>query len=241
MASVCRTALEDTFSFVCMKWGGLVLLAGTCGCAATLTLIQPCALVEHYLPLCTSASMSNTAVGEGFISKVDSTQTGLGSTFRMPRGHVSCGFKVPKRFTTLLCFGWIKKKNILSISAALPADMLLFLSCLVFGFEQRLVSSLRKSSRRLVLWWQQKNYLQNTLCQLAVQGAHKQDHLAIISSQPPIRTAERMFIKKKGATVREEENGTGGEGGQERGMEKRGGRGWVIGAREGSWCPGGEK
>lgn len=115
----------------------------------------------------------------------------------MPRGPISCGFKVPKRIATLLCFGWIKK-NIQSISAALPADMLLFLSCLVFGFERRLVSSLWNSFHRLVLWWQQKNYLQNTLCQLSVQRAHKQDHLAIISSQYPLDTAKRMFIKKNG-------------------------------------------
>lgn len=45
---------------------------------------------------------------------------------------------------------------------------------------------------------QQKNYLQNTFCQLTVRRAHKQDHLAIISSQSQIHTAERTFIKKNG-------------------------------------------
>lgn len=141
----------------------------------------------------------------------------------MPQTPISCVFKVLKRITTPLCFGWIKKKNILSISGTLPVDMLLFLSCLGFGFEQRLVTSWRNSFQWLVVWSQQKNYLQNTLCQLTVQRAHKQDHLAIISSQSQIHTAKRAFIKKNGRLVGEEENRTGGERGQEERGEGGGG------------------
>lgn len=81
----------------------------------------------------------------------------------------------------------------------------------------------------------------NTLCQPAARQAHKQDHLAIISSQAQICAAKQTFIRKMGAGVR--------IGQVEGGSEERGGCGWwvlgvdglVIGAREGSVCPSGEK
>lgn len=58
---------------------------------------------------------------------------------------------------------------------------------------------------QLVVWSQQKNYQENTFCQLSVPRAHKQDHLAIISSQS--QKGKRMFIGEGGdEIVREEEN-----------------------------------
>lgn len=74
------------------------------------------------------------------------------------------------------------------------------------------------------MWPPQKNYLRTALCQLTVQRAHKQDHLAIISSQSQIHSKANVY-REKWATVGEEENRTGGERGQERGMEERGGGG----------------
>lgn len=64
---------------------------------------------------------------------------------------------------------------------------------LLFGFEQLCVSS--DSFLQLVVWSQQKNYQENTFCQLAVPRVHKQDHLAIISCQS--RKGKRMFIRGK--------------------------------------------
>lgn len=79
----------------------------------------------------------------------------------------------------------------------------------------------------------------------AARRAHKQDHLAIISSQLQIRSAKQTFIRK---------NGRGGKnrtGGGKLGEEGRAGvsgvwvgvgaGGLVIGAREGSACPSGEE
>lgn len=83
------------------------------------------------------------------------------------------------------------------------------------------------------MWPQQKNYLRTALCQLTVQRAHKQDHLAIISSQSQIHSKANVY-REKWATVGEEENRTGGERGQERGMEERGG-----GGGGGYWSQGG--
>lgn len=61
-------------------------------------------------------------------------------------------------------------------------------------------------------------------CQLTVQRAHKQDHLAIISSQSPILPPKRMFIKKKRATVGAAQNRTGGESGKNGSTGKKEGR-----------------
>lgn len=117
------------------------------------------------------------------------------STFQTPQSPRRCEFKVLKGITPLLFLGWIKKTT-LFFSAT--TDMLSFLTWLLFGFERLRVSSLRKSFLSLIVWSQQKNYSENTLCWLTVQRAHKQGHLAIISSQSQIRTAKRMFIKKNG-------------------------------------------
>lgn len=61
---------------------------------------------------------------------------------------------------------------------------------LLLGFEHLCVSS--DSFLQLVVWSQQKNYQENTFCQFSVPRAHKQDHLAIISSQS--QKGKRMFM-----------------------------------------------
>lgn len=73
----------------------------------------------------------------------------------------------------------------------------------------------------------------NTLCQPAARQAHKQDHLAIISSQAQICAAKQMFIRK---------NGRGGKnrtGGGRLGREGRVGMVSVGGRRVGYWSQGG--
>lgn len=111
----------------------------------------------------------------------------------------------------------MNKKNILLFFGTLPAGMLLFLLRLASECEQHLVSFLRKPFLRwLVVWSQQKNYLENTLCQLTVQRAHKQDHLAIISSQSQIHTAKPTFIKKNGQLWERRKIGQVEREGQER-------------------------
>lgn len=111
----------------------------------------------------------------------------------MPRGPISCGFKVPKRIATLLCFGWIKK-------TFSPFLQLCLLICFYFchawclalngaschPYETLFTGLFCGDSRRI------------TCKTLFVSSAHKQDHLAIISSQYPLDTAKRMFIKKNG-------------------------------------------
>lgn len=145
--------------------------------------------------------------------------------FKMPQGNVSCGFKVPQRIPSPLCFEWIKKKK------KHPFLWLCLLICFYdchakcLGFEQYLVSSLRKSLRWLVLWWQQKNYLYSTFCQLTVRRAHKQNHLAIISCQSPIHPAKRMYSKKNGRQWKWSIIGQVGRGARR--------EGWRIGERGG--------
>lgn len=156
------------------------------------------ASAEHYLPLCTSLPMSNTAVCEGFFLKVDSTPTEyIKDIFHFSNASVPQKMWVESAERNHNpAFPWVNKKNTLFFSAT--TDMLLFLTWLLFGFEHLPVSSLRKSFLSLIVWSQQKNYTENPLCWLTVQRAHKQDHLAIISSQSQIRTVKRMFIKKNG-------------------------------------------
>lgn len=73
----------------------------------------------------------------------------------------------------------------------------------------------------------------NTLCQPAARQAHKQDHLAIISSQAQIYAAKQTFIRKNG---RRGKNRTGGG---RFGREERVGMVGVGGRRVGYWSQGG--
>lgn len=137
----------------------------------------------------------------------------IDSTFKMPQTPVRCGFKVQNGSTTQL--GWIKKKeiNILSSPSLQLCPPMCFylcskwcLQCLVsplrevfFSFPPFLPPCCVVTSEELPR--------ENTLCQPAVRQAHKQDHLAIISSQAQICAAKQTFIRKNG---RWGKNGTGG-------------------------------
>lgn len=149
------------------------------------------------------------AVGEGFYlgSRFNTQQSTpkIDSTFEMPQTPVRCGFKVQNGIATPPCLGWIKKKGNKHPVLPFPAT-LCFYFCLDWCQQCLKESSFFPSSffRHLVVWSQVKNYLEkNTLCQPAARRAHKQDHLAIISSQPQIRAAKQTFIRKNGR--REEE------------------------------------
>lgn len=125
----------------------------------------------------------------------------------------------------------VNKKQTIFWPLRLPQLMRFYISfeC-CFGFEQRHVSS--DSFLQLVVWSQQRNCQENTFCQLTAPGAHKQDHLAIISSQS--QKGKRMFIRgkkkeKKWTTVKERTK-----------IWQVNRKGWRGKRRRGSyWSPGG--
>lgn len=147
---------------------------------------------------------SDAAVGEGFYlgSRFNTQQSTpkIDSTFEMPQTPVRCGFKVQNGIATPPCLGWIKKKEI-NILSSPSLQLCAFISAAtdVSSASKRVFFFPSSFFRRLVVWSQVKNYPEkNTLCQPAARRAHKQDHLAIISSQPQIRAAKQTFIRKNG-------------------------------------------
>ena len=139
----------------------------------------------------------------------------------MPQTPVSCGFKVLKRITTPLLL-WMNKKKRMKEKKKHPVYLcnsacwcaFIFCRAWCFGFWTAPCVTLKKVLFRRP---QQKNYLQNTLC----QRAHKQDHLAIISSQSQIRAAKADVYREKWA-----DGGRGGKIGQVERDRGPGERGW---------------
>lgn len=123
-----------------------------------------------------------------------------------PRQNPLLSWPRPPKKTGLKCccntaWLWVNKKDYSGPCSAV--NWYAFISLWrLFGFEQLWVSS--DAFPQLVVWSQQKNYQENTFCQLAMPRVHKQDHLAIISCQSQKKQAKECLSEKKApATVRE--------------------------------------
>lgn len=130
----------------------------------------------------------------------------------------------------------INKHPVLPFPATQPADMLLFLPWLMWTvpcviLKEVFFAGLLCGHNRRITW-------KNTLCQPAAPRAHKQDHLAIISSQPRIHAQQsRRLSRKMGDGGRGGKNTTGGE---RVGVERRSdgeGRGWLLEPGRGHGVP----
>lgn len=87
------------------------------------------------------------------------------------------------------------------------------------------------------MWSRQKNYLQqHSLSIHRAESSQTRPFSYYSLSVAETRSKVNIYKEDGWATVGEEENGTGGE--RDEGKRRRKA---VIGAREGSWCPGGEK
>lgn len=172
------------------------------GCPATLKTIHPHSLVEHYLPLCTSVKMSDAAVGDGFLSwkqiqHQQRTSRRADAALKMPQ-TAAIHWKESKHRS--FCFWGIKK--LLSISQTLRADVFLFLSWLRRGFEHcDSCLSWRSLSTARLLVTAEELPAKHSLSALSAT-AHKQDHLAIISSLSQIHTAKQHLSGKMGDSGR---------------------------------------
>lgn len=156
----------------------------------------------------------------------------LGSTLKRPPGSISRGLKVLKRIPCLLCFKWIKKgKEKYFFHLYGSACWYSFITVTPSVWVWAVLRVILKKVFSMTCFVVTAEALPaKRFCQLTVQRAHKQDHLAIISSQSPILPPKWMFIKKKRATVGAEQNRTGGESGKNGSTGKRRGG---TGARQG--------
>lgn len=141
--------------------------------------------------------------------------------FEMPPGNVGCGFKVPKRIPSPLCFEWIKK-NILSISVALPADMLLRLSCQVFWIwaVPRVILKEVFAAACFVVTAEELP-VQHVLSAHCAESSQTKPFSYFFPVSLQYTQQSGCLSRKTDGCVEVEHNRTGGERGKESGVENR--------------------
>lgn len=159
----------------------------------------------------------------------------------MPQTPISCGFKVLKRITTPLCFGWIKKKK-RSVHLCSSACWYAFISVMpgvwIWTAPHVILKKVFSVARCLVTAAELP--AKHSLSAHCAESSQTRPFSYYFLSVADTHSKGNVYQKKKRwVTVGEEENRTGGEREARR-------EGWrrewgVTGAREGSWCPSGEK